>query len=188
MADTRPAASRSIAGIAIGQRTRSDAEPGDPGKVVEASVETQDARDAFPLHHGGVEGVAGREPPAPEHQFPGPLDILALDADHRALAPLHPGHPALRTFTCFRATLDFVRETQNVTLSLPRDLLKRIKRVAADRDTSVSAIMAEALANVADREARYSAARRRALEALRHPPSLGTGGQSTWTREELHDR
>ena len=32
----------------------------------------------------------------------------------------------------------FVSETQNITLSLPRALLKRVKRLAADRDTSVS--------------------------------------------------
>lgn len=81
-----------------------------------------------------------------------------------------------------------MKDTQNVTLSLPRALLKRIKRVAADRDTSVSAIMTEALARVADREARYSAARRRALSALQSPSSLGTGGEAAWTRDELHER
>lgn len=79
-------------------------------------------------------------------------------------------------------------DTQNITLSLPRDLLRRIKRVAADRDTSVSAIMADALARVADEESRYAAARRRALAALRFARSLGTEGRRTWTRDELHER
>src|SRR6185295_15165019 len=51
--------------------------------------------------------------------------------------------------TCFRATLFFVADNQNITLSLPRQLLKRVKRVAADRDTSVSALMAEALGRLA---------------------------------------
>ena len=54
---------------------------------------------------------------------------------------------------------------QNVTLSLPRELLRRIKRLAAGRETSVSALMTEALARLADEARRYSAARKRALAA-----------------------
>lgn len=78
--------------------------------------------------------------------------------------------------------------TQNITLRLPRDLLRRMKRLAADRDTSVSALLAEALARLADEDRRYSAARRRALAAMRSARSLGTGGRPTWTRDELHER
>lgn len=79
-------------------------------------------------------------------------------------------------------------ENQNVTLSLPRELLKRIKRLAVDRDTSVSALMTEALARVADEDRRYSAARKRALTAMRSARSLGTRGRQAWTRDELHER
>ncbi|HEX5634023.1 MAG TPA: ribbon-helix-helix protein, CopG family [Gemmatimonadales bacterium] len=79
-------------------------------------------------------------------------------------------------------------ETQNITLSVPRDLLKRVKRVAADRETSVSALMTEALERLADEDRRYAAARKRALKALRSPRSLGTGGRRTWSREDLHER
>jgi hypothetical protein len=81
-----------------------------------------------------------------------------------------------------------VAENQNITLSVPRELLKRVKRVAADRDTSVSALMTEALGRVADENRRYSAARKRALAALRSRRSLGTGGRRTWSREDVHDR
>jgi len=81
-----------------------------------------------------------------------------------------------------------VAETQNITLSLPRELLKRVKRLAADRDTSVSSLMTDALARLADEDRRYSAARKRALAALRNPRSLGTGGGRTWSRDELHER
>ena len=79
-------------------------------------------------------------------------------------------------------------ETQNVTLSLSRELLKRVKRLAADRETSVSALMAEALSELADRDRRYSSARRRALAALAAARSLGTRGRATWTRDDLHER
>ena len=77
---------------------------------------------------------------------------------------------------------------QNITLSLPRALLKRVKRVAADRDTSVSALMAEALDRLADEDRRYTVARRRALAALKSAGSLGTQGRRTWSRDDLHDR
>ncbi|MEQ1757575.1 MAG: ribbon-helix-helix domain-containing protein [Vicinamibacterales bacterium] len=79
-------------------------------------------------------------------------------------------------------------ETQNITLSVPRELLKRIRRLAADRDTSVSSLMTDALAQLADEDRRYSAARRRAFAALAAPQSLGTSGKRSWSRGDLHER
>jgi len=81
-----------------------------------------------------------------------------------------------------------VSDSQNITLSLPRALLKRVKRVAADRETSVSALMAEALDRLADEDRRYSGARKRALAALKSARSLGTRGRRTWSRDDLHER
>lgn len=93
-----------------------------------------------------------------------------------------------RLCTCFRATLSHVGTSQNITLSIPRELLKRVKRLAADRDTSVSGLMTDALARLADDERRYSAARKRALAALRAARSLGSGGRRSSSREDLHER
>src|SRR2546428_7058167 len=90
----------------------------------------------------------------------------------------------LTGYTSFRATLVFVADNQNITLSLPRELLKRVKRVAADRDTSVSALMTEALGRLTDEDRRYSATKKRALAALRSRRSLGTDGRRTWSRDE----
>jgi ferritin-like metal-binding protein YciE len=81
-----------------------------------------------------------------------------------------------------------VKDVQNITLALPRRLLKRAKRLAAERETSVSAILAEALAGAVDDVERYEAARRRHLSALRKASDLGTGGRAGWTRDTLHDR
>jgi len=81
-----------------------------------------------------------------------------------------------------------VAETQNVTLSLPRELLRQIKRLAADRDTSVSALMVEALSELADQDRRYSSAHKRSLAALGGAVSLGTKGARSWSRDELHER
>ena len=98
------------------------------------------------------------------------------------------GSPLRRQLTFLRATFFLVAENQNITLSLPRALLKRIKRLAADRDTSVSSLLGEALARLADEDRRYSAARKRALAALRSSRSLGTGGNRGGSRDELHER
>jgi post-segregation antitoxin (ccd killing protein) len=53
-------------------------------------------------------------------------------------------------------------QNQNITLSVPKQLLKRVKRVAADRDTSVSALMTEALDRLAD-DAKADALKRAGL-------------------------
>lgn len=79
-------------------------------------------------------------------------------------------------------------ENQNITLSIPRGVLRRVKRLAADRDTSVSALMTEALARLSDDDRRYSAAKKRALAAMTSARSLGTRGRRTWTRDGLHER
>lgn len=97
-------------------------------------------------------------------------------------------HRAYVDITILRATLFLVSDSQNITLSLPRDLLKRIKRLAADRDTSVSALMAETLTRMADEDRRYLVARRRSVAALRAVRSLGTHGSLGWSRDELHER
>ena len=77
---------------------------------------------------------------------------------------------------------------QNVTLSVPRRLLKQIKRLAADRGTSISALLTEALVRLADENRWYTAAQKRALAAMTFARSLGTRGRRTWTRQEFHER
>ena len=79
-------------------------------------------------------------------------------------------------------------ENQNITLSVSRELLRRVKRLAAHRETSVSALMTEALTRIADDERRYAAAKKRGLAALRAARSLGTDGRTTWSRDSLHER
>jgi predicted transcriptional regulator len=81
-----------------------------------------------------------------------------------------------------------IAETQNITLALPKDVLRRVKRLAVEKETSVSRLLTEALQEVVHREDAYAAARQRALEAMEHPASLGTGGEARWTRQDLHER
>lgn len=80
------------------------------------------------------------------------------------------------------------RDRQNVTLSLPREVVQEVKVIAARRDTSISALMAEVLGGIVDEERGYRAARERSLRRLSRGLDLGTGGGRTWTRDELHER
>jgi hypothetical protein len=79
-------------------------------------------------------------------------------------------------------------DTQNITLTIPRKLLKQIQKLAAKRDTSVSALMVQALSSLADEDRRYSAARKCALAALTEAQSLDTNGTVNGSRDELHER
>jgi len=94
-----------------------------------------------------------------------------------------------------RATLIHVKHVtadrdakQNITLALPREVLQRVKVIAAEKGSSVSGLLTRALADIVSRDESYRAAQQRALAAMERPRKLGTGGKASWTREELHDR
>ena len=79
-------------------------------------------------------------------------------------------------------------ENRNVTLSLPRSLLKRFKRLALEKEKSVSALLRELMEEAIGHGDNYERAYRRWREYMRHPRNLGTYGKATWTRDELHER
>jgi hypothetical protein len=55
---------------------------------------------------------------------------------------------------------------QNITLKLPTDTLRRAKVLAAQRGTSLSALLLDKLQDALGDEAGYEAARKRAFKAL----------------------
>ena len=74
----------------------------------------------------------------------------------------------------------------NITLKLDRDLLRKAKILAAENDTSVSALVAEQLEKaVRDRDG-YEQAKRHALAILRKGFDLGYKPPAS--RDELHER
>jgi predicted transcriptional regulator len=78
--------------------------------------------------------------------------------------------------------------SRNVTLALPEDLLRRVKIVAAKRDTSISALLAETLSQIADQDEGYVEARDGMFEDLERGYDLGTQGAIAWSRDSLHER
>lgn len=79
-------------------------------------------------------------------------------------------------------------KTRNVTLALPDDLVRKVKVIAAQRDTSISAILAAQLQRLADDEEGYLAAMDDLMTDLRRGYDLGTQGQIQSDRDSLHER
>ena len=75
---------------------------------------------------------------------------------------------------------------QNITISVEKALLRKARALAAQRGASISAMLAQELVSVSDRETEYERARRRALARLSAPFHLG--GQKRLPGEALHDR
>jgi hypothetical protein len=75
---------------------------------------------------------------------------------------------------------------QNITLAIDKPLLKRARAIAAQRGTSVSALLAEELGKLVTQEAAYARARAKALAYLESPFHLG--GDRICDREALHAR
>ncbi len=76
--------------------------------------------------------------------------------------------------------------TQNITLAWDKQLPKQARVFAAQRGSSVSALLVEKLRNLVERESTYESDRRKALAFMENPISLG--GKRPAAREELHDR
>jgi len=79
-------------------------------------------------------------------------------------------------------------ETQNVTLTLPKDVLHELKAIAAQRGTSISDLLIQALKDLVQQKDTYETAMHCQLAMLEHGFDLDTGGNITWSREELHER
>jgi hypothetical protein len=77
--------------------------------------------------------------------------------------------------------------TRNITLSMPEELVRRAKILAAQRDTSVSGLVARLLEQLVGDVRDYddvAAQERRVMEE-------GIGlrvGEITWSRDEVHER
>ena len=81
-----------------------------------------------------------------------------------------------------------MKPTQNVTLAIPKDILRKAKIIAVQKNTSLSGLLTQTLVEIVSCEESYEQARQRSLELLKSGFDLGTKGNVTWKREELHER
>ena len=77
---------------------------------------------------------------------------------------------------------------QNVTLSLPKTLLKKAKIVAAQEEKSLSELMREVLRGKVEQQIGYEKAKQRHRALLKKGLNLGTRGRPFTTRDHLHER
>lgn len=75
---------------------------------------------------------------------------------------------------------------KNVTIALDETLLREARRIAADRSTTLNAMIREFLEELARRESRADKARHRIVQLCRASPA--EVGPRTWSRDELHER
>lgn len=83
-------------------------------------------------------------------------------------------------------------KTRNVTLSLPVELVLKLKVIAAKQDMSLSALAARQLARIDEategKDAVYEAAHQAMKKAMKEGFDLGIGDKVTWTRDSLYER
>lgn len=74
----------------------------------------------------------------------------------------------------------------NITLKLDADLLQRIKVLAAQRGTSISALLTKQLQEFVEGDDAYEEARKSAIKLMRESTALGF--KKPKSRDELHER
>jgi len=77
---------------------------------------------------------------------------------------------------------------RNVTFNLPEPLLRRFRVYAAERNRSMTDLVADAMDRMMSQESEREKAAKRLIERMRNAPNRGTGGVITWKREDLYDR
>lgn len=82
---------------------------------------------------------------------------------------------------------DFM-EKQNVTLSLPKETLRKAKILAAERQTSLSSLLTETLEAIVAKADMYEIARQRQLVLMEKGYDFGLSESTSWARDELHER
>ncbi len=75
---------------------------------------------------------------------------------------------------------------RNITVSLPDDIYRRARIKAAERDTSVSALVREFLTSLGEEESDFERRRRLQAEVLASVKDFRAGDRMT--REEAHER
>lgn len=79
-------------------------------------------------------------------------------------------------------------ERQNVTLSIPKDILKKAKILAIEQDSSLSGLLTRFLIEMVKQHEQYVQAKAAHLKLLEEGFDLGTDGHIEWKREGLHNR
>jgi hypothetical protein len=104
-------------------------------------------------------------------------ELQFLVEDRRCMVNSRRGNSHSFTYTVFM---------RNITLSVDEKVLAVVRRHAAERNSSVNALVRDYLTNLATQEDRADNARAHLRELSARSP--GRLGKKSWTRDNLHDR
>ena len=79
-------------------------------------------------------------------------------------------------------------ERQNLTLSLPKAVVKKAKMLALKEEKSLSALIRESLEEKIRKDTGYQDAMEREVRLMEKGLHLGTGGRMPCSREGRHER
>lgn len=79
-------------------------------------------------------------------------------------------------------------EYQNITLSIPKDILRKAKHLAIEKNTSLSGLLSRYLEEIVFRDDAYKRAKASQIEIMAKGFDLIGRGKTSWSREDLHDR
>ena len=79
-------------------------------------------------------------------------------------------------------------ETQNITLSLPKEILLKVRQLAVKRQTSVSGLLAQTPERLVHQEDAHAHARQHHLQRIEQRIDLDTSDQILTRRNKLHER
>ncbi|GAB4401953.1 MAG: CopG family transcriptional regulator [Anaerolineales bacterium] len=78
--------------------------------------------------------------------------------------------------------------TQNITLSIPENILHKANIIASQKNTTLSGLLTQTLADLVAHQETYEQARQRNLSILKRGFDFGTHGQIPCKRDDLHER
>jgi len=79
-------------------------------------------------------------------------------------------------------------EKQNITLSLPREVLKKGKMLAAERGISLNELVRKLIQSNTENEEEYRISADRQIKMMKKGVHLGTKGKISWKRDQLYER
>lgn len=79
-------------------------------------------------------------------------------------------------------------ETQDISLSIPNEVLLKVELLVTKQQTSVSGLLTQMIEELVQQEDAYARAQERHPQWLEQGTDLGTGGQIPIQRDELHER
>ncbi len=79
-------------------------------------------------------------------------------------------------------------EYQNITLSLPKEILMKVKIIAVKKNISVSKLLSKQLQEIVEKQEEYDKAKKRQIYFIESGFDMQVNEKPSWRRKDLHER